>query len=101
MTASRTALMFDFDAFGAALVFQDSVSRNGWCVVGTGFICNSGTPESNVFAVFEVTAETVDRSGVVTLGTVALVPLPAALPLALAGVGVLGAMARRKKARAK
>jgi hypothetical protein len=108
LTASPTALNYDFSdsnvATAGKFVFQDNGSSApaggliAWCGVGTGcditFNVNLFYPNGNF------TFDGVSPSGdpeIATIQSVSQTPLPAALPLFGAGLGLMGLFGRRSR----
>lgn len=96
-TATLTQLLFDYDIEGGLLFQQDfNTGENYWCnegiTTGGGFFCTPGE-SSRLLDVVSSAA----RSGSVEIGSAAIIPVPAALPLLLAGLGGLGLIAQRRR----
>ncbi|WP_426038201.1 VPLPA-CTERM sorting domain-containing protein [Cypionkella sp. TWP1-2-1b2] len=99
--ATVTDLLFDFDAGSGFVAFQNpdfGSSQNFWCI-DNGDCADFTVPGQTVSVGFaEWNVSGAHFSGVVSIGTtVAAVPLPASLPLLLAGLGVLGISRKRRK----
>lgn len=104
-TATSTELLFDFT--GAGLVFFAGASGNGWCLttenqcggvpgIGPGYYVYYNEDE---FLGQPVPAQYEPGDGSAeVIATIAAVPLPASLPLVLAGFGGFAALRRRQSA---
>ncbi len=116
LVATATQLTFDSDS-PFAFIVQAFATGNGWCLMGRLVQCrpttnpqeenimfHSSNPpfESPLNVPFDpdilIVAESASRAGIQVVGTAtAAVPLPAALPLLGAGLGVLGFVGIRRR----
>ena len=103
--ATTTALLFDFALVGSLTgtytVFRQSGStpNNYWCL-DNGNCSNpiNTAPSEDIGPTIALQdGQSVRRSGPVVIATLAPVPLPAAMPLLLAGLAALGLVARRRR----
>ena len=86
---------FDTEAGSNRLIFStDTGFNSGNLVAGNG---KYDTFSTSIFGVKSVTFDLGGSGGIDNLKIAAPVPVPAALPLMLAGLGGLGFMARRKR----
>ena len=101
-SATVTDLLFDFDAGWGFVAFQNPYygsSENYWCIDSNGGCTIYERPVQTVLVGSDGwSVSGAGFSGVVIIGTtVAAVPLPASLPLLLAGLGALGISRKRRK----
>jgi hypothetical protein len=108
LTASATALNYDFSdsdsSTAGRFVFQDNGSSApaggliAWCGVGTGcdITFNVNLYYPNGTSTFDGVSPSGDPE-IATIQSVSQTPLPAALPLFGAGLGLMGLFGRRRK----
>ena len=103
VVASETELTFDFDSTGSLLVFQGGgANTHFYCLAGLSISCGGGGSSETIgrASLAGAIAENSARSGIVTFATVAVIPLPAALPLYGTGLAVMGFLGWRRKRQA-
>jgi hypothetical protein len=104
LTATADALVFNYSGVdGGALIFATSggpfLGFVGWIAPSPSCLLNhtSGCLYLEDKTSLPVASGEADRSGDLTIATLAPTPLPAALPLFGAGLGLMGLLARRRK----
>ena len=106
VSASATDLFFDFgSASQSYLVFYSqnsaATSDNWWCLVSGGFNC-IGEPNPSETIGYGATSNVAEtefrgQAGNVSIASVSAVPEPETYAMMLAGLGLLGFAARRRK----
>lgn len=98
LTATATTLSFDFLS-STIVIFQGGSNSNFVCLDGFSYNCSGSGDSTFSFGFgpggFAESVEILGNTVIATNGTSATVPLPAAMPLALAGIGALVVAGRR------
>jgi len=99
-SATASTLSFDFGTPGNGLIFYDN--RDAFCffaVTENGCVGGEPTPSSSIyFSPLNATGYLPRSSGVEVIATTGAVPEPANWAMLVAGFGLVGAAARRRKA---
>lgn len=103
LTATSTALLYDFTGISGTTFFRNNFTADGWCLTGPGG-CGAAGAQGAGERLFFSTAQggaaefRAESSPGVVIATVAPIPLPAGLPLL---AGSLGALALVRRFRPK
>ena len=97
--ADATGITFDFSGTGYAAFQSNFIGSGEQFLCFAGDLCGVYSNAVNYLTGTDFIPDTVTTAqrGIVTVATVSAVPLPAGLPLALAGFGLLGLIGRRQR----